>query len=47
MKELEKTTSVCPACYQEGKIQKIDAQIVEEDGKIWITKNSQQNKKDS
>ena len=38
MKELEKTASVCPACYQEGKIQKIDARIVEEDGKVWITK---------
>ena len=38
MKELEKVKSVCPACYQEGKIQKIDAKIVEEDGKVWITK---------
>ena len=38
MKELEKTVSVCPACYQEGKIQKIGAQIVEEDGKVWINK---------
>jgi len=38
MKELEKTESVCPACYQEGKIHKIAASIIEEDGKIWITK---------
>ena len=38
MKELEKTESICPVCYQEGKIQKIDAKIVEQNGKIWITK---------
>jgi uncharacterized radical SAM superfamily Fe-S cluster-containing enzyme len=38
MKELEKIKSVCPACYQEGKIKKIDAKIVEEDGKVYITK---------
>ena len=38
MKELEKTESICPACYQEGKIQKIDAKIVEQNGKVWITK---------
>jgi len=38
MKELEKTKSVCPACYQEGKIQNIDAKIVEQKGKVWITK---------
>jgi uncharacterized radical SAM superfamily Fe-S cluster-containing enzyme len=39
MKELEKTTSVCPGCYKEGKINKIDAKIIEEDGKIYITKD--------
>jgi hypothetical protein len=39
MNELEKTSSVCPACFQEGKINKIDAKIIEEDGKVWITKN--------
>ena len=39
MKELEKINSVCPTCYQEGVIQKIDASIIEEDGKVWITKN--------
>lgn len=38
MKELEKTESVCPECFKEGKIKKVDAQIIEEDGKIWITK---------
>jgi hypothetical protein len=38
MKELEEIKSVCPACYKDGKIQQIDAKIVEEDGKVWITK---------
>ncbi len=38
MKELEKTSSVCPGCYMEGKIKKIDAKIVEEKGKVYITK---------
>ena len=38
MKKLGDTKSVCPACYRDGKIQKIDAKIVEEDGKVWITK---------
>lgn len=38
MKELEKTASVCPACYKEGKIVKIDAKIVEENGKVYIVK---------
>ncbi len=38
MKELENITSVCPACYQQGKITKIDAKIIEEDGKVYITK---------
>jgi len=35
---LEKTESICPGCYQEGKINKIDAEIIEEDGKVWIQK---------
>jgi uncharacterized radical SAM superfamily Fe-S cluster-containing enzyme len=35
---LEKIESVCPACYQEGKINKIDAYIVEEDGRVYIKK---------
>jgi len=38
MKELEKTSSVCPGCFKEGKINKIDAKIIEEDGKIYISK---------
>jgi len=38
MRELEVTESVCPACFQEGKIKKIPAKIVEEDGKVFITK---------
>jgi len=38
MKELEKTFSVCPACFQEGKIHKIAAKIVEDDGKVWMMK---------
>ncbi len=38
-KVLEKTESVCPGCMKEGKINKIDAQVVEEDGKIWLKKS--------
>jgi len=38
MKVLEETASVCPACYQEGKIRKIDAKIIEENGKVYIWK---------
>jgi len=38
MKELEKTYSICPACYKDGKIKKIQATIVEEDNKVWIFK---------
>ncbi len=38
MEELEKTSSVCPACYQEGILNKIDAKIIEEDNKVYITK---------
>ena len=39
MKELEKIESICPSCNQEGEINKIDAKIVEEGGKVWIIKN--------
>jgi uncharacterized radical SAM superfamily Fe-S cluster-containing enzyme len=39
MKELEKTTSICPACYQEGNINKIDAKIIEDNKKVYITKS--------
>jgi len=38
MNVLEKTKSVCPVCYQEGNIHKIDAKIIEEDGKVYIWK---------
>ena len=38
MKELENIESVCPACYQEGKIRKIDAKIIEENEKVYIAK---------
>jgi len=39
MKKLEETYSVCPACNKEGKIVKIPAEIIEENGKVYITKN--------
>lgn len=42
MEILEKTASVCPACFQEGKIKKIDANIVEDKGKVYITKTCDQ-----
>jgi len=35
---LESTKSVCPACYQKGIIKTVDADIIEEDGKIYIIK---------
>ena len=38
MKVLEKTESICPGCYQEGNIEKIDAEIIEEGGKVWMKK---------
>lgn len=41
MKELEKTTSVCPKCFCEGKIQIINANIVEDQNRVWITKYCQ------
>jgi len=36
--KLEEIISVCPECYKEGKINKIEGEIIEEDGKVWITK---------
>lgn len=36
---LEQTQSICPECFKERKIHKIDAKIIEENGKIWIKKN--------
>jgi hypothetical protein len=41
MKVLEKTESICPICFEEGKIQKIDASIIEDDEKVWILKTCQ------
>ena len=38
MRVIEKIKSVCTICFQEGLIQKIDGSIIEEDGKVWITK---------
>ena len=38
MTKLEDTYSVCPACFKEGKIVKIPAEIVEEKGKVYIKK---------
>ncbi|MFP4005734.1 MAG: tetraether lipid synthase Tes [Candidatus Hadarchaeia archaeon] len=39
MKEvLESTESVCPECFKEGKINKIPAEAVEEDGKVYLKK---------
>jgi uncharacterized radical SAM superfamily Fe-S cluster-containing enzyme len=38
MKILENTESICPGCYQDGVIQKIDAEIIEEKGKVWMKK---------
>jgi uncharacterized radical SAM superfamily Fe-S cluster-containing enzyme len=38
MKVLENTKSICPGCYQDGKIKKIDAEIIEENGKVWMKK---------
>jgi len=38
MNVLDKIESVCPACFQEGTIKKIDAEIIEKDNKVWIRK---------
>lgn len=38
MEVLEKVESVCPECLHEDKVNKIEAQIVKEEGKIWIKK---------
>lgn len=38
---LEKTYSICPLCFNEGKIQKIDASIIEDENKVWIVKSCQ------
>lgn len=38
MKILEKTISICPGCHREREINKIDAEIIEDDHKVWMTK---------
>lgn len=38
MNVLEKTISICPTCYRENKINKIDAEIVEDNNKVWMIK---------
>jgi uncharacterized radical SAM superfamily Fe-S cluster-containing enzyme len=38
MKLVKNTDSVCPLCFQDGKINKIVAQLIEDQGKIWIIK---------
>jgi len=38
MQILEQTKSICPTCFYQGLINKIDASIIEDDGKIWLTK---------
>lgn len=38
MEKLEKIISICPECFKEGNINKIEGEIIEEDGKVWITK---------
>ena len=41
MKILEHVKSICPVCFLEGKIQKIDAEIIEEETKVWMVKQCQ------
>jgi len=38
MQILDKTESICPACFYEGILKKIDASIIENNEKIWMTK---------
>jgi 7,8-dihydro-6-hydroxymethylpterin dimethyltransferase len=38
MKELEKTESVCPECFKEGKVKVIPATIIERNNQVWIRK---------
>ena len=39
MEKLEETQSICPECFKSGKLEKIRAFIIEEDGKVFIVKN--------
>ena len=36
MQILDKTESICPVCFYEGKLKKIDANIIEDDEKIFL-----------
>lgn len=45
MKKLGEVESICPDCFKEGKIKKIPAEIVEENGKVWITKECEEHGK--
>jgi len=38
MQVLDQTESICPDCFNEGKIKKIDANIIEDGERIWLTK---------
>ena len=38
MQILEKTESICPTCFYEGILKKIDASIIKDDEKIWMIK---------
>ncbi|MCX6764912.1 MAG: radical SAM protein [Candidatus Nealsonbacteria bacterium] len=42
MENLEKIKSICPECFKNGKTIKIEAEIIEDEGKIWITKSCPQ-----
>jgi len=39
MNQKKHTSSICPVCFQEGSINKIDAIIKEEDGQLWMEKH--------
>ncbi len=39
MEIMETTESICPDCLKEGDVKKIAAEIIEEDGKIWLKKD--------
>jgi tetraether lipid synthase len=39
MQKLDNTESLCPTCFCDGILNKIDADIIEDEGKIWMKKN--------
>ncbi|MEA2089543.1 MAG: radical SAM protein [Thermoproteota archaeon] len=45
MKLLKETTSVCPKCIEEGKLNVIPAKIIESDGKVLYEKNCEKHGK--